>query len=358
MRRLIVITAAFVIAASIVYIATIWRETAAPPPPTDLTRVLAQLDLPTPTGQLEQSRNVPLPETIQPTLAHPFFALVDGHAGVACVDCHVEGMGGEISAECVTCHLNDDPHNGANGSNCAVCHAPTGWQFVSFDHSTIGSQDCADCHQSPVNHFAGACSTCHLDTTSFVNASFDHANLFGQDCVTCHAPPANHYAGICANCHIDTMSFLNVQFDHANLLGQDCVACHAPPANHYAGICANCHIDTMSFLNVQFDHSMIGTQDCVACHQPPPNHFQGSCRTCHQDTINFRNATFNHRFPLNHGDANGVCTTCHINNNPPAYSCTGCHNDQAELVEEHNDEGIFDLSNCVRCHQDGEEPDG
>lgn len=317
MRRLITLTAAFLIAASIVYMAMIWREQAIPPPPTDLTRVLALLDEPTPTGQLADSVAVPQPNAVPPTLSHPFFPLTDSHADVPCAACHVDGMGVDIGATCVTCHLADDVHNGANGSDCATCHAPVGWQFVEFDHSTIGDQDCASCHQ----------------------------------------PPPNHYPGVCATCHLDTMSFANAFFDHVNLMGQDCIGCHQPPPNHYAGICANCHIDTLNFLTVQFDHSFISATDCAACHQPPPDHFQGSCLTCHQDTTDFHNATFNHTFPLNHGGANGVCTTCHVNNNPPAYSCTGCHRDSAELTEEHNDEGIFDLSNCVRCHLDGEEPD-
>ncbi len=398
MRRIIFITAAFVIAASIVYMAATWRGGATEPAPPDLTRVLALLDItPSPTGQLSTPQIVPLPSEVQPTVAHPFFPLLAGHAGLQCVDCHVEGVERAISADCIFCHRADDIHNGANGSDCATCHAPAGWQFVDFDHSTIDTQDCVGCHQPPVNHFPGACTTCHLDTTNFNNASFDHATLNGQDCVGCHQPPPNHYPGSCSSCHLDTSSFLNVQFNHSNIGTQDCVGCHQPPPNHYAGSCSSCHLDTSSFLNVQFNHSNIGTQDCVGCHQPPPNHyagscsschldtsnflnvqfnhsnigtqdcagchqpppnhFQGSCSTCHQDTTNFSNATFNHTFPLNHGDANGVCTTCHVTNNPPAYTCTTCHNDQADLVEEHNDEGIFDLSNCVRCHLDGEEPD-
>ncbi|MCB0027723.1 MAG: hypothetical protein KDE28_07450, partial [Anaerolineales bacterium] len=93
-----------------------------------------------------------------------------------------------------------------------------------------------------------------------------------------------------------------------------------------------------------------------ACHAPPPNHFSGTCRTCHTDTTNWRNATFSHSFPLNHGGANSNCSTCHTNNNYSSYTCFNCHN-QGEMIEEHADEGITDISNCVGCHPNGEEPD-
>ena len=42
---------------------------------------------------------------------------------------------------------------------------------------------------------------------------------------------------------------------------------------------------------------------------------------------NWPGATFNHTwFPMNHGNANGVCSTCHTNpNDYSVFQCTNCH---------------------------------
>jgi hypothetical protein len=37
-----------------------------------------------------------------------------------------------------------------------------------------------------------------------------------------------------------------------------------------------------------------------------------------------------------------------------SYRCFACH-DPGNMNEEHGDEGITDIGNCVRCHATGEE---
>jgi hypothetical protein len=249
-------------------------------------------------------------------MGHSFFPLTGGHALNDCAACHASGIYQGIDSSCLSCHALDDAHNGANGPECATCHTATNWQDATFDHATIGARDCADCHASPPAHFPAPCVGCHLDTTTFQN----------------------------------------VLFDHSQIADRDCADCHTPPPNHYPGSCGNCHADTSNFRNAIFNHSVIGDQDCANCHTPPPNHFPGACRNCHMDTSNFRNATFNHSFPLGHGGANGECTACHTNNEFGSYTCANCHSG-GDFVEEHTDEGITDLSNCLLCHPGGREAD-
>lgn len=180
----------------------------------------------------------------------------------------------------------------------------------------------------------------------------------GTNCIDCHADDDVHNGANgtdCAQCHTPTR-WQDATFDHSLIGQRDCAECHSPPPNHFPAPCTTCHLDTTNFFNVNFDHTFIGNQDCSACHSPPPNHFPGACSSCHTDTTNFRNANFSHPFPLNHGGANGQCTTCHVGNDTAVYTCNACHNPQ-EMEEEHADKDIFNISNCVACHADGEEPD-
>jgi hypothetical protein len=41
------------------------------------------------------------------------------------------------------------------------------------------------------------------------------------------------------------------------------------------------------------------------------------------------------------------------------YTCYGCHeHSRSEVESEHREEGIGNLSNCVRCHPTGREEEG
>ncbi|MEJ2748206.1 MAG: hypothetical protein P8183_09910 [Anaerolineae bacterium] len=305
-------------------------------------------------NQLDDPRFIPFPPQANILEAHSFFALTGGHANLLCSNCHTGETYNGAPTDCAACHAADDAHEGTYGSDCATCHTIDDWQNATFDHSIIGTQDCAACHTAPENHYPGACTLCHTDTNDFNVVSFDHANSAGQDCAVCHAPPANHYPGACTLCHSDTTDFRIAVFNHSIIGGQDCAACHAAPANHYSGACVNCHQDTGNFRNVNFNHA--GLTNCAACHAPPANHFPGQCSACH-NTTTFAGATFNHTFSIYHGNANGNCTTCHPGNDTRTYTCFNCHNQQ-KMIGEHSEEGIGDLSNCVRCHADGKGHEG
>ncbi|MCA9977879.1 MAG: hypothetical protein KC413_19095, partial [Anaerolineales bacterium] len=161
---------------------------------------------------LNDARNVPF---LQGNVNHSFFPLQGGHANVSCETCHSSGNYEATDARCIACHAQDDNHDGVYGRDCTLCHDISAWQNVNYDHSFIGNNDCATCHNPPANHFEGACRDCHSDTNNFRNATFDHSRIGGQDCAACHNPPANHYAGACRDCHSDTGNFRNASFNHS-----------------------------------------------------------------------------------------------------------------------------------------------
>ena len=60
---------------------------------------------------------------------------------------------------CVSCHLEDDAHEGINGESCEECHAFDAWDQPRFDHDTDtdfvlrGNHRevaCNDCHVAPI----------------------------------------------------------------------------------------------------------------------------------------------------------------------------------------------------------------
>ncbi|MFQ5399379.1 MAG: hypothetical protein ACE5E7_07245 [Anaerolineae bacterium] len=298
---------------------------------------------------LDSPRAVPFPSGA--VVAHSFFPLTGGHANVSCSTCHSGGTYSGIDKACIACHATDDVHNGANGTSCEGCHNINDWKDAAFDHSTIGSTDCAECHSkdAPPNHYAGACRDCHSDTTNFKNVHFSHANI-NADCGACHRAPENHYTGACRDCHSDTTNFKNAHFSHASIT-EDCGACHRAPENHYTGSCRSCHTDTTNFRNANFSHQ--GLEDCQSCHARPAGHYSGQCSDCHT-TASFHGATFNHTFPINHKGANGQCSICHPGGNTESYTCFNCHNQQ-KTIDKHAKEGISNIADCAACHANGSE---
>ena len=57
------------------------------------------------------------------------FALIGGHAGLQCADCHREAPGTtKTSPLCISCHRQDDRHLGAYGAQCERCHTAYTWK--------------------------------------------------------------------------------------------------------------------------------------------------------------------------------------------------------------------------------------
>ena len=277
------------------------------------------------------------------------FPLTGKHTGVACASCHVNNVFAGLGTACVNCHLpvfqkTTNPNHVVAGfpQDCSLCHSTTGWTPASFNHSTT---------KFPLTgkHTTVACATCH------VNSKF--AGL-GTACVNCHLAnytnskaPAHAAAGYpadCALCH-STAAWTPSSFNHANtgftLTGK-----------HTTTLCSACHVGG----------KFAGTPtDCYSCHTKEyasatnPNHvaagFPKTCATCHS-TATWLGATFNHTyFPMTHGQANSVCTTCHINSNDyKIFTCTNCH---LKPTTDSHHQGVrnyvYNSINCYQCHPQG-----
>ncbi len=196
------------------------------------------------------------------------FALVGGHAKLACASCH-EGKRGvamrtaKINATaCVTCHQAQ--HGVELGENCASCHELTKGPFSSargmnFPHQKTGfslerrhaTLPCGACHPAAGPALAPRCTACHVDP---------HSGQLGQGCEDCHVPDR----------------FRLVRFDHDRtgwpLRGRHfmapCASCHV--AQRWVGLadeCWDCHSSDAARGKMRAPEAHpFGALDCAACH--------------------------------------------------------------------------------------------
>jgi hypothetical protein len=284
-----------------------------------------------------------------------FFPLTNGHANLQCTQCHIGGNYANAPTTCYGCHAPDynktatmtgvPNHVSANfPQDCTVCHTTVTWLNAKFDHSTT---------IFPLTgaHVSVPCATCHTD---------NYKGTLPTTCYGCHAPDYNKTAtmtGIpnhvtggypqdCTMCHT-TATWLNATFNHNNT--------PFPLTGFHVNVpCNSCHIGGV----------YAGTPtDCYSCHKAQyttttnPNHiaagFPTTCQTCHT-TTSWLGATFNHTwFNLNHGNANGVCATCHTNpNDYSVFQCTNCHT-KAQTDPRHSGVSgyVYNSINCYQCHK-------
>lgn len=237
------------------------------------------------------------------------FQLTGGHAGLACVQCHINARQlvdfAATPQDCYACHHNDEPHEGRFGQDCAACHAVEGWTPARFDHNLAAFRlegqhvqvPCASCHAD--NQFRGTpmdCFACHQQDDA-------HNGQFGTDCAACHHPAdwrdasfdhslssfplTGAHAGLaCESCHSPG------QFAG---LSTDCASCHGDPAFH-AGMfglnCASCHTTDNWFARYDGPHPGIADEGGRGV-----NHGGASCRDCHTQTLQ-----------------TATCTACHEGN--------------------------------------------
>ena len=275
-----------------------------------------------------------------------------------CTDCHINNNYNLTSTLCYSCHQKDYtsattpvPHAGFP-TTCENCHDTVLWTDGKFDHSTTGFP-LTGSHTVPPRQ----CTDCHINNNYTLNSTL---------CYTCHQKdyagttnPAHAAAGFptqCELCH-DTIVWTDSTFNHNNtpfpLTGSHTV----PPRQ-----CTDCHVNN--------NYTTLPTT-CIGCHQTDynnttnpghsaqPQFFPATCQTCHT-TTNWLNATFNHTqyttFPTGHGNANNVCSTCHINsNNYAIFQCTGCHGGNNPNNFEHDNVPgyVYNSINCYQCHQSG-----
>jgi hypothetical protein len=291
------------------------------------------------------------------------FALTGMHATPPrlCADCHINGNYNITTAACVSCHLKD--YQGASNPNhvsagfpqtCEQCHDTNLWTDAVFNHTTTGFA-LTGMHTTPPRQ----CADCHI------NGNY---NITNTACVSCHQTdynnaltPVNHISAgfptTCELCH-DTNLWTDGVFNHNNtpfpLTGMHT----APPR-----MCVDCHVNN--------NYTTLPTT-CIGCHQADynatsnpghaaqPQFFPTTCQTCHT-TSSWLNATFNHiqytQFPTNHGNANGVCATCHINSNDySVFQCTQCHggNNPNNFQHDQVNGYVYNSVNCYQCHRNGQ----
>jgi hypothetical protein len=229
----------------------------------------------------------------------------------------------ELADKCLACHA---PFRGAAPDRCVSCHALADLGVRTTSGAPLERRTrpavSSSFHQQLL---AQRCDACHSEHGRRTERRFSHALLLPAaraDCGTCHAAPTDvRHRDLqvkCNQCH-QTEHWAPASFDHASLQGAaraKCEGCHRAPTDGF--------------------HRQISTA-CAQCHSPE----------------RWKPSTFNHdrSFQLD-GDHDTACTTCHTNDDFTHYTCFGCHeHTPANIRAKHEEEGIGDLDNCVKCHR-------
>ena len=310
------------------------------------------------------------------------FPLEGLHREVACESCHPTEVrqGAEpfvrytdlAFGTCASCH--DDPHDGAMGSTCADCHAPSGWQDINqssfertFDHDKTGfpllgshaRAACMDCHRNPPLRNAEIHITLLRGTE---RKAYPHPEA--ENCASCHVDFhkgvfADNPGGIvCENCHTQE-AWTPTTYDlerHARESRFELTGAHV------ATPCSACHaISEKQDLRFEF-----GDLACMNCHSddsPHGDQFADAsgktlCETCH-GTEAWEPATgFDHDqtdFPLTGAHLGVACESCHKQpEDAPEdeahryrgldVACASCHR------QDDPHEGQFEGVACDSCH--------
>jgi hypothetical protein len=187
-----------------------------------------------------------------------------------------------------------------------------------------------------------------------------------NDCLACHVPFWGIDSKKCVSCHKPDEIGLRRLSDnraaenqkntlfHAKLKHNDCLVCHTDHKGISPGKSAT-----------SFNHNMIADTDmasCQACHTKPSDALHkpinANCSQCHT-TEQWKPANFDHSawFVLDK-DHNTDCKTCHITEDYKKYSCYGCHeHTESKMMEEHSEEGISNIADCVSCHKSANKHD-
>lgn len=244
--------------------------------------------------------------------------------------------------------------------------------MISPGSLSKGHQDlnhrCMSCHVPFSGMSNDRCVKCHTvaeigkDSLQDTGRIVFHDKLISQSCISCHTDHAG----------LDPASSMK-GFKHDLLeesIISNCIGCHAQPTDalhiQVTTDCKSCH-DTSTWKQTgPFNHDQLNAEiknNCTACHKSPEDdlHQQStaSCSKCHS-TTQWVPSTFAHNdyFVLDR-DHNAKCTVCHTNNNYAAYTCYGCHeHTPAGMAAEHNEEGIYNITNCVSCHKSADEEGG
>jgi hypothetical protein len=196
------------------------------------------------------------------------FPLLDSHAVLECQVCHAAPVTeSNPGTDCISCHLEDDPHGGQLGEACGDCHNEVDWtDSVQFDHDFTSfpltglhkQAECNTCHESSkFQDVLTECVDCHLEEDV-------HKGGLGEDCGSCHSPVGwehwrfDHYIAAdfildgahtdlkCAECHRKPPK-------QGGTTASRCIDCHRQDDVHNGQLgkdCARCH-STTTFLGAE-----------------------------------------------------------------------------------------------------------
>ncbi len=292
-------------------------------------------------------------------------ALVAGHAELAtdCFACHAP-LRGAASDRCVSCHVVADIGlRTSKGVPIVKAAASASGALAkravdNTNSSVLGDRSGLAMPGAGQVTTTKAAGNNKRQTRAPVKTSF-HQELIEQDCVACHTdhagPKLTHRS--------------RKPFSHDLLkvsTREVCESCHAAPGDklhrRFDQACVQCH-KTQGWTPASFDHGLLTKADqnsCGSCHRAPDDtlHRQivGNCGSCHTSKA-WTPATFDHNkyFVLDR-DHNASCVTCHTGNNYQRYTCYGCHeHTPANIRAEHEEEGIVNFDNCVRCHRSADD---
>ncbi len=203
--------------------------------------------------------------------------------------------------KCTSCH--ELGQRSSSNTLCLDCHTPLQTRINANEgfHSTVKSENCADCHKE---HFGVEFVLVRLDTLAF-----DHGDT-GFDL------RGSHQEASCRGCHIPE-----------NIIAADV---RRFKGDHNA-----------------LDKTFLGLDTtCIGCHveeSPHQNQFpEVECSTCHEEEEWEEAPVFNHddaRFTLIGEHQNVECESCHATERTPAGE---------EFVRYVN----LEFGNCSSCHED------
>ncbi|MCB9630625.1 MAG: hypothetical protein H6721_00510 [Sandaracinus sp.] len=266
---------------------------------------------------------------------HPVLSLANGHADVACGDCHDRGTVAAPSrgSRCVNCHR--PVHEAPFGRNCIECHRSIRWLGLP---RRIG----LDAHGRTAFALGGAhvdveCASCHSPE---LPRNERYRELEFERCGSCHRDPHEFaFRGAegfdCASCHTDA-DFAPSRF---------ALAYHAATAfpltgSHTDVACSGCHGSVRPRLRYR-----VADQTCAGCHENPHGDqfaaemARGGCATCHQTTSWHQPNIAHDTWPLTGAHARAACDSCHHptqedreQGRGASYRgvprvCEGCHED-------------------------------
>jgi len=254
--------------------------------------------------------------------------ILDGkHAEQECAGCHSEDpFSDELDMACISCHLEDDNHEGHFGKACETCHASSGWPEVRFDHGEDAGYALIGAHSE------AECTACHIEPIFDVKLE--------RDCLACHEDDDAHEGSQgtqCLDCHSEASWKDDVFFDHDltrfPLLGK-----------HAETECGECH-ESHVFRDAP--------EDCIGCHRENDSHqgrFGENCALCH-NPVDWQQWLFDHdaqtSFPLDGAHAKVACESCHRQSLSAqtrlGRNCADCH--RSDDIHD----GEFG-PDCGRCH--------